>query len=81
MQPRLAGLGMQSLATADGELRGHSFHHSTMTTDLAPVAHAARQHGQRPGEAFYRHGPIRASYLHLYFPSNPIAAGRFFLPD
>jgi cobyrinic acid a,c-diamide synthase len=81
MQPRLAGLGMQSLATADGELRGHSFHHSTMTADIAPATHAVRQHGARPGEAVYRHGPVRASYVHLYFPSNPVAAGRLFLPD
>lgn len=79
MQPRLAGLGMQSLATRDGELRGHSFHHSTMETPLVPRAHGTRQHGAQPGEPFYREGPLRASYLHLYFPSAPEAAAALFL--
>lgn len=80
MQPRLAGLGMQALWTDDGEIRGHSFHHSRMTTPVQPVGHALRQHGTRAGEPFYVQGPVRASYLHLYFPSNPSAAARLFLP-
>ena len=80
MQPRLAGLGMQALWTDDGEIRGHSFHHSRMTTPVQPVGHALRQHGARAGEPFYVQGPLRASYLHLYFPSNPSAAARLFLP-
>lgn len=81
LQPRLAGLGMQSLATAAGELRGHSFHHSTMETAVTPVAFGVRQHGSQAGEPFYRYGPIRASYLHLYFPSAPAAAAALFLPE
>ncbi len=80
MQPRLAGLGMQALWLADGEIRGHSFHHSRMTTPVEPTTHGVRQHGERPGEPFYALGPLRASYLHLYFPSNPVAAARLFLP-
>ena len=80
MQPRLVGLGMQALPTPDGELRGHSFHHSTIETALEPAARGIRQHGDLPGEAFYADGPLRASYLHLYFPSNPQAAARLFLP-
>jgi cobyrinic acid a,c-diamide synthase len=79
MQPRLAGLGMQALRTPDGELRGHSFHHSTMATPAQPIAYAVRQHDGHPGEPFYRFGPLRASYLHLYFPSNPVAAAGLFL--
>ncbi len=80
MQPRLAGLGMQALALPAGELRGHSFHHSTMQTPLVPCAHGERQADGRPGEPFYGHGPVRASYLHLYFPSAPEAAAALFLP-
>lgn len=80
LQPRLAGLGMQALAHPAGELRGHSFHHSTMSTPVAPLQHGIRQHDGAPGEPFYRQGPIRASYLHLYFPSAPAAAAALFLP-
>ncbi len=81
MQQRLAGLGMQSLATPKGRLRGHSFHHSTMETPLSPHAYAHRQRDGQSGEVFYRHGSLRASYLHLYFPSAPEAAAALFLID
>ncbi|MBK1725385.1 hypothetical protein CKO23_25150 [Thiocystis violacea] len=81
MQPRLAGLGMQSLDTPEGCLRGHSFHHSTMHTDVEPAAFGTRQRDGQAGEPFYRHGPVRASYLHLYFPSAPRAAAALFLAD
>jgi cobyrinic acid a,c-diamide synthase len=80
MQPRLAGLGMQALDLPGGRLRGHSFHHSTMRTPMPPSAHGRRQVDDRPGEPFYRHGPVRASYLHLYFPSAPRAAASLFSP-
>jgi cobyrinic acid a,c-diamide synthase len=79
MQPRLAGLGMQALPSEHGELRGHSFHHSSMTTSAAPIAQGIRQHGSASGEPFYQVGSLRASYLHLYFPSNPVAAAQLFL--
>ena len=80
MRERLAGLGMQSLETPEGVLRGHSFHHSTMESRIAPSAFGVRQRDGQPGEPFYRHGSVRASYLHLYFPSAPLAAARLFLP-
>ncbi|NEX17685.1 MAG: cobyrinate a,c-diamide synthase [Halochromatium sp.] len=79
LQPRLAGLGMQALAHPAGELRGHSFHHSTMTISVIASQHGIRQHDGQPGEPFYQWGSIRASYLHLYFPSAPAAAAALFL--
>lgn len=79
LQPRLAGLGMQSLITPSGTLRGHSFHHSTMETPLEPSAHGRRQRDGAQGEPVYRQGALTASYLHLYFPSAPAAAAAFFL--
>jgi cobyrinic acid a,c-diamide synthase len=79
LQSGVVGLGMQALPTAQGELRGHSFHHSAMSTSAEPAGHAVRQHGVRAGEAFYALGPLRATYLHLYFPSNPRAAAALFL--
>lgn len=79
MQARLAGLGMQSLDTPLGCLRGHSFHHSTMETPVAPVAFSQRQRDGQPGEPVYRLGSLQASYLHLYFPSAPRAAAALFI--
>lgn len=80
MQPRLVGLGMQFLDHPAGRLRGHSFHHSALDMRLEPETHGVHHPDGRPGEALYRHGPIRASYLHLYFPSCPAAAAALFMP-
>ncbi|MDN0083168.1 cobyrinate a,c-diamide synthase [Crenobacter sp. SG2305] len=75
---RLAGLGLQSV-TLDGQtLRGHTFHYTSTTTPLTPIAHAERASGSGQGEAVYRHGSIVASYLHAYFPSNPVATASLF---
>jgi len=79
MQPRLAALGLQSALLSGGELRGHTFHHSRMATPLSPLTYGRRQRGELPGEAIYRLGSLTASYLHLYFPSNPEATARLFL--
>lgn len=80
MQAKLAALGLQEAALPEGALRGHTFHYSSFETPLAPIARASpRRHG-RPGENIYRLGRLTASYVHLYFPSNPDAAARLFLP-
>jgi cobyrinic acid a,c-diamide synthase len=81
MQPRLAALGPQRWGTAQGELRGHTFHYSLITSPLVPETHTAP--GSRFGkpEAIYRQGPVRASYFHAWFASNPEAAAQLFLPE
>jgi cobyrinic acid a,c-diamide synthase len=78
MQTRLANLGLHRVALPEGELRGHTFHHSRAAIELEPIARssALRHHGT--AEAVYRLGRLTASYLHLYFPSNPNAAVRLF---
>ena len=81
LQARLAGLGMQSVLLPEGELRGHTFHHSRLETPLQPLAYGRRQRNGQPGEAVYRVGRLTASYLHLYFASNPVAAARLFATD
>jgi cobyrinic acid a,c-diamide synthase len=78
MQPRLKGLGYQSAPLPGGVLRGHTFHHSTMETLLAPAARGERSYNTSPGEAIYVRGRVVASYLHNYFPSNPLAAAALF---
>ncbi len=78
LQPRLQGLGYQSAPFPGGILRAHTFHHSTLQTGLAPLAHGQRLHNTSPGEAIYRERGLIASYLHSYFPSNPVAAASLF---
>jgi cobyrinic acid a,c-diamide synthase len=48
-------------------------------TPLPPLTRATKQSGSE-GEAVYRMGRLTASYLHAYWPSNPEAAARLFLP-
>ncbi len=70
MQPRLAALGMQEVEIDGQSVRGHTFHYSTLETDLAPIAQARTPDG-RPGERVFRLGSLVASYMHLYFASGP----------
>ena len=78
MQKNLAALGLQEIELPEGVLRGHTFHYSNAQTPLAALVRATRPDG-RPGEPVYRRKRMTASYIHLYFPSNPEAAGRLFL--
>ncbi|QPF75436.1 cobyrinate a,c-diamide synthase [Roseateles sp. DAIF2] len=79
LNKRLAGLGLQAITWPEGELRGHTFHYSSFETPLAPIARASNPNGGKAAEALYQQGPLRASYLHHYFPSNPQAVAAFFL--
>ena len=79
MQTRLGALGGQALALPQGELRGHTFHHSRAETPLEPALRARTADG-RPGEAVYQEGRLTASYLHAYFPSNPAAVAALLRP-
>ncbi|MBV8046998.1 MAG: cobyrinate a,c-diamide synthase [Paludibacterium sp.] len=76
---RLAALGLQQIELDGQRLRGHTFHYSTLATSLTVAARATRAVGGTAGEAFYRQGNVRASYLHAWFPSNPLATSRLFL--
>ena len=78
MQARLAGLGSQSWRSAYGVLRGHSFHHSTVQSTLAPTGHSVHANSARAGEEVYTHGSVCASYFHPWFASNPAAVAALF---
>ncbi len=80
MQSRLANLGLHYVRLPEGELRGHTFHYSQLTNGPSPITYsiAARDHGT--GEPVYQQGRLTASYLHWYFPSNPVAVAGLFLP-
>lgn len=80
MQPRTIGIGLQQLALPEGVLRGHSFHHARADIACDPLALASNPNGGPTREAVYRRGRLTASFVHLYFPSNPQAALRLLLP-
>lgn len=77
MQQRLAALGTQFVDLPEGRFSGHTFHYSRSETSLAPLTRAMTADG-REGEAVYRQGRLTASYVHLYFPSNPNATAALF---
>ena len=74
MQPRLAGLGPQKL----GQLRGHTFHYSKLTTDVVPDCYTVKNPSGVQGEAVYRLGSLHASYFHAWFPSCPATVAALF---
>ncbi|QHF04461.1 cobyrinate a,c-diamide synthase [Pseudomonas asturiensis] len=80
MQKRLAALALQSVELPEGELRGHTYHHSLTTTELKPIARGVSPNGGRGAEAVYRDGRLTASYVHFYFPSCPQAIAALFKP-
>ena len=84
MEKRLVNLGLHSAELPEGTVRGHTFHHARIDTSMVPVAltQAQRDHGKpegvfRTGQS----GRLHASFLHLYFPSNPQAVARLFHPE
>lgn len=78
MQTRFAALGMQQIDSLHGPMTGHTFHYSKLTTPLTPLLLATRPHGDSPGEAVFRAGPIVATYMHAYWPSNPAFTAALF---
>lgn len=80
MQEKLANLGMHSVELPEGKLRGHTYHYSRLESTLPPFAYSSGARKGRRAEPVFRHRRLNASYLHLYFPSNPQAATGLFAP-
>ncbi len=80
MQTRLTGLGMQTAVLKEGELTGHTFHHSMLETNMQAEEYGRKQYDNNQGEAIYRTGRLVASYVHLYFTSCPQAIVKLFSP-
>jgi cobyrinic acid a,c-diamide synthase len=78
MSRRLSALGMQALDTKHGMMTGHTFHYSRMTTDMPAQRYAVRQQTQAAGEPVFRSGAITATYMHGYWPSNPVLTAALF---
>ena len=80
MATRLVNLGMHGILLPEGEVRGHSFHHAQARCRLTPQAHSIAQRHNGIPEPIYRDGRLFASFVHLYFPSNPAAIAALFSP-
>ncbi len=63
--------GMQTAPLPEGDVRAHAHHRSRSTLVQQPIAYGRRQRHPAPGEAIYRENNLTATYLHLFFPSNP----------
>ncbi len=80
MQKRFVNLGMHFAIFPQGELRGHTFHHSQLETNVQPSAYTQpTRKGLRP-EALFSLGRLTASYMHWYLPSNPAVTAALFSP-
>ncbi len=80
VHPRLAAIGLQQVELPEGTLRGHTFHHAHADIIATPLATATNPNGAPGREAVYRDRRMTASFVHFYFPSQPDAAMRLFLP-
>ncbi|SGY97568.1 cobyrinate a,c-diamide synthase [Moritella viscosa] len=78
MRERGGCQGMQTAPLPEGDIRGHSHHRSLSFDTPEPIATGRRPKHPAPGESIYRVGNITASYLHLFFPSNPQAIAALF---
>lgn len=70
--------GMQTAMLPEGEVQAHAHHRSRSAGTPEPVGHGRRQRHPAPGEAIYREKGLTASYLHLFFASNPQAIAAIF---
>lgn len=81
MRPRGGCQGMQYAQLPEGDIRGHAHHRSQAENTPDPVAYGRRQRHPAPGEPIYQSRGLTASYLHLFFPSNPSAIAALFRPS
>lgn len=61
-----------------GEVKAHAHHRSRSENTLEPIAYGRRLRHPAPGEAIIRSKGLLATYLHLYFPSNPMVISEIF---
>ncbi len=71
--------GMQIAPLPEGDVRAHAHHRSRSMVNHSPITHGVRQRHAAAGEAIYREKHLTATYLHLFFPSNPQAMSQLFL--
>jgi cobyrinic acid a,c-diamide synthase len=77
IQEKFQGLGTQQVEINNAKISAHTFHYGKFDTAIPPAHIANSRYGE--GEAIYRQDNITASFLHFYFPSNPLLTAQFFL--
>ncbi|NWL75966.1 cobyrinate a,c-diamide synthase [Pseudomonas taiwanensis] len=80
MQKRLAALALQEAPLPEGNLRGHTFHHSLLDSAVEPLVRGLCPNDKPVAEAVFRSARLTASYIHFYLPSNPRVAAELFRP-
>jgi cobyrinic acid a,c-diamide synthase len=80
MKTKLTAIGSQQVLIDQQEIRGHTFHYSSLENSM-PIFSQAKYADGRIGEAVYRLNRVTASYLHLYFPSNQKLTAELFLTN
>ena len=70
--------GMQTAPLPEGDVRAHAHHRSRSSNTPEAISYGKRQRHTAPGEAIFREKQLTASYLHLFFPSNPLAIAKLF---
>jgi len=78
MRGRSGCQGMQTAQLPEGDIKAHAHHRSRSEVKNLAIAFGKRQRHPAPGEAIYRNRALTASYLHLFFPSNPRAIAQIF---
>ena len=78
MRGRSGCQGMQTAVLPEGDVRAHAHHRSRSEGTPVAIGHGRRQRHPAPGEAIYRERNLTATYLHLFFPSNPEAVAKVF---
>ncbi|WP_339675051.1 cobyrinate a,c-diamide synthase [uncultured Zhongshania sp.] len=78
MRDRGGCQGMQTAVLPEGDIRAHAHHRSASNNTPDPIGCGRRQRHPAPGEEIYRSRGLTASYLHLFFPSNPTAIATLF---
>lgn len=78
MKTKLTAIGSQKILIDQQEIRGHTFHYSSLEISIPALSQAKYADG-RIGESIYQLNKVTASYLHLYFPSNPKLTAELFL--
>ena len=79
MRDRGGCQGMQTAPLPEGDIRGHAHHRTISSATPKAIAYGIRPNHPASGEAIYREGSLTASYLHLFFASNPEAVAKVFL--
>jgi len=70
MQENLSAIAYQETTIDSETIHGHTFHHSTIETDVIPFTKGLCPNGGKTNETVYRSKNLTASYIHHYFKSN-----------